>query len=137
MKAAAIDKETIESVGKALESEATELIDFDLLRKVLGDLSTIMEARDRLQGELDFIKEEYRRRIVGMLKANMACKSEADDMEMAARVSGDISRIEAPELIKLYARAAARFRANFPSSFKYVNFPSRDYSKDRWTDHKI
>ena len=137
MNSTAIDKETIESVGKALECEATELIDFDLLRKVLGDLSMIMEARDKLLGELDFIKEEYRRRIVGMLKANMACKSEADDMEMAGRVSGDISRIDASELVKLYARAAARFRANFPSSFKYVNLSGRSYSKDRWTDHKI
>ena len=137
MKAVAIDKEAIKSIGKALECEATELIDFDLLRKVLEDLPAIVEAGEKLQSELDFIKEEYRRRIVGMLKANMVCKPEADDMEMAARVSGDISRIDASDLVILYARAAARFRANFPMSFKYVNLSGDSHSKERWMDHKI
>jgi hypothetical protein len=132
-----IDKETIESVGKALESESIELIDFDLLQKVLACMSTTLETHEKLQSELDFIKEEYRRRIVGMLRANMACKAEADDMEIAAKVSGDISGIETHELVKLYTKAAARFRANFPSSFKYVNLPDRNHSNDRWTIHKI
>ena len=132
-----VDTEVLGSVRRSLESDRIELIDFDVLQDLLADLEDILKSHEKLSNELRFLKEEYGKRIVGMLKANLACRADADDVEKAARLSGDLSGVEARELVKLYSRTAARFRANFPSSFRYLGSPGNVNSGNRWLDHKI
>lgn len=137
MKLSTTDKNLIRAACHNLGSESTELVDFDALRKVLTDIQDICEEYEKNLSELELIKGEYRSRIIGMLKANMACQPDESDAELVTRLSGDLAGVKAGELVKLYSKVAARFRANFPASFKYLTYPRRNHSRNDWLDHKI
>jgi hypothetical protein len=128
----------LKAIGRILDSEAVELIDFDRLNDLLSELCTKIQTADDSAQELKYLKAEYRMRIVGMLKANLTCGKNEDDAEMAVRLSDDSIDIKASELVKMYGRVAARFRKNFPASFNYL--PGR-YGKDaghrNWREYKI
>jgi len=132
-----IDKNLINAICRNLEDESIELLDFDSLKKLLIDMQHACESQNQIAAELHLIKEEYRNRIIGMLKANMACKPEEDDARMIADLSGDLSDLEAGRLVKLYSRNAARFRSNFPASFGYMTYTGKRYPARNWKDHKI
>lgn len=122
----------------AISVEAVETLDFDSLatllkniKEVLGDLNNIRVERNRL-------REDLISRIAGMVKANLACRHSDDDADLAVRLADSPEEFSAEELIKLYGRTAARFRDNFPASFKYL-IPSRTYPgrPEDWQDFKI
>lgn len=132
-----MDRRHIATICRNLDNDSTELIDFDELRKILTGLHETCESFEKTGSELELIKGEYRNRIIGMLKANLACREDAGEMEMVARLSGDLSQVEAGELIKSYSRVAARFRSNFPASFRYLGFSNQTGRANDWMDHKI
>jgi hypothetical protein len=132
-----INKNMVSTIIRSLDDSAVELIDFDNLRNVLQTMQTTCEEREKISSELVFIKNEYRNRIIGMMKAVMACRHRENDAEVLAQLSGDIENIGADELVALYGRVAARFRDSFPTSFKYLTYPARSGNKRDWSEHKI
>jgi len=131
------DEATINSYRECLSRDAVELIDFDALQELLKEMTPVCGRLEKMKAELMTIKDDYRNRIVGMLKANLACRKDPDDMELAASLADDLEQIEAKELVRLYGRVAARFRSNFPASFKYLTFRSAAGQQKDWTEHKI
>jgi len=127
----------ISTICESLGNDSVELIDFDTIKTVLIDLQTAQGSHEETVRELAFIKEEYCSRIIGMLKAVMACRPDESDAEILTNLSGDISNIEARKLVKLYSHTAARFRSCFPASFKYITSPTGSYNQKNWSEHKI
>jgi hypothetical protein len=131
------DKLDRKAICANLANNSIELIDFDAVRLALEDDAMIMEELAICQRELTALKEQYRGRIIGMLKANMAAKENEDDLEALRSLSGELATLDAETLIRHYNRAAARFRANFPASFKYLSFGNSNRSSKQWGDYKI
>ena len=131
------DKKLITDTAGLIQHESIELIDFDKLGDVLASLCNILDNYRHVQSELNTIKADYCNRILGMLKANLACRPDHDETELVALLSDDKSHVSCSELIKLYRKAAARFRNNFPASFKYITSGEANHLKDGWEYHKI
>lgn len=122
---------------RCLEKSAIELIDFDKLTSLLTRLRDGVAGGENSTEELHLIKDDYRMRIMGMLKALVVCHPEDDDMRIISQLSGSLEGIQAKELILLYRRTASRFRKNFPASFKYAGLSSRPAPVGNWMEHKI
>ena len=137
MKITTDDKMALKSACGSLERDAVETIDFDGLGELLGRLHDGLESDKNLVGELNLIKDDYRKRIVGMLKAIIVCRPDEDDIRTAARLAGEIGDIDTGELVRLYPRVAARFRRCFSGSFKYMGRSSTISRNSNWIDHKI
>ncbi len=138
MAADKINKETINLMCQNLANEKLEQIDFDELIEILGAVRDNVNKEQKTETELEFLKGEYRNRIVGMVKANLACRENKRDTDLAVKLSDDISEISAEELVGMYGRTAARFRTNFPASFRYLTIPSSQMNyRDNWKNHKI
>lgn len=131
------DKKLITDTAGLIAGESIELIDFDKLENVLVFLCDFLDKYKNLQAELDTIKADYRNRILGMLKANLACRPDHDETEWTALLSDDTSQVSCGELIKLYRKASARFRDNFPASFRYITSGESNHLKNNWEYHKI
>jgi hypothetical protein len=117
--------------------ESLELIDFDELRQTLGELASVASSYEEKSDELTRLRNDYRQRIIGMLKANLACRQNEEETELAARLSEE-SDIKAAELIRLYHQTAARFRDNFPNNFRYLAQGGRQRrTGDKWKEFKI
>lgn len=125
------------AVRSNLDRGAVELIDFDKLSGLLMSIETVNTGAEKRAEELRLIKDDYRLRIAGMLKAMTVCRSEDDDLEILSRLSGPIDSVHAEELIKMYRRTAARFRDRFPASFKYTGISSKPAPNGDWMEHKI
>ena len=131
-------KNKIESIRQSLLDESTELIDFDELSELLADSCNRLENEKKIKKELEILKDDYRNRIIGMVKANLACRINARDQLLATRLADDSTEISSEELISTYGKVAARFRSNFPASFRYLTIPSKSFIPDRnWQEHKI
>ena len=133
-----LKKETIDLLCQNLANETLEQIDFDELIDILGAVRERVNKEPQTAKELEYLKEEYRNRIVGMVKANLACRANERDTDLAVKLSDDISGISAEELVGMYSRTAARFRTNFPASFRYLTMPSSQSAyRNNWKEHKI
>ncbi len=133
-----VSKNAIDLLCQNLADEAVEKIDFDELIDILGAVRDNINQEQKTAKELEYLKEEYRNRIVGMVKANLACRENERDAELAVKLSDDISGTSAEELVGMYGRVAARFRTNFPASFRYLTIPSPlAVSRNNWNEHKI
>ena len=137
MKKQRTDKNLISAIVESLEKESIELIDFDSLGTVVSDLQKTCEDHEKISNELAFIKGEYRNRIIGMMKAVMACRHDESDKQILILLSNDAKDTSAGELVRLYGRVAARFRRSFPASFKYLTYPNRSTNQKDWSEHKI
>jgi hypothetical protein len=127
----------VSTIIESLDDNAVELIDFDNLRNMLGEMLAVCDERAKISSELSFIKSEYRDRIIGMMKAVTAVRRRESDAEILSRLSGNIEDTPADELVTLYGRVAARFRDSFPTSFKYLAHPACSGNKKDWSAHKI
>lgn len=133
-----INNETIDLLCQNLTGERLERINFDELIDILGAVKDRVNQAQQKSKELTYLKEEYRNRIIGMVKANLACRQNQRDTDLAVQLSDDISEISAEELVGMYGRVAARFRTNFPASFRYLTIPSSQLAHRRnWNEHKI
>lgn len=133
-----LNKNTIDLLCQNLADEALEQIDFDQLIDILGAVRDSVNQEPETAKELEYLKEEYRNRIVGMVKANLACRINERDTDLAVKLSDDISGISAEELVRMYGKVAARFRTNFPASFRYLTMPSSQSAyRKNWKEHKI
>ncbi|SYZ72428.1 hypothetical protein TRIP_C20543 [Candidatus Zixiibacteriota bacterium] len=129
--------EKIEAFCRYLEAEAMEAINFDDIRAVLENSVQDLKGLSQIAAELACLKEEYRARIAGMLRANLASRKDEDDAELLCRVSDSFEGIEAEELVRLYDRTVRRFRENFPASFKYLAHGAERGARRDWSEHKI
>jgi hypothetical protein len=134
-----LNYEQIEEFRRRIDDEAMETIDFDAVGLALGEIVQSGRAERRVTAELTRLKEEYRDRILGMLRANLACRRDAEEAELACRLSGEgaLENITAEEWIKLYGQTVRRFRDNFPASFRYLTFPGKKTGRRDWSEHKI
>ena len=137
MKTTDEEKALLMAARNNLERGAIELIDFDKLSGLLMSIERGNTGAEKHTEELHLIKDDYRLRIMGMLKAMTVCRPEEDDLEIISRLSGPIEAIHAGELIKMYRKTAARFRDRFPASFKYTGISSKPASNGNWMEHKI
>jgi hypothetical protein len=137
VKASIIDGKLAGEICVRLKEESPELIDFDALGDLLTQVQDTAEKYNQAIAELAKIKGHYRDRIVGMLKANIVCRRDEGDMELAAKLSGEPDEVGSDELIRLYGKVAARFRSNFPASYKYLTYSSRAGRQRDWREHKI
>jgi hypothetical protein len=119
-----------------ISDESVEFLDFDLLYSALDKSLAQLEKYSSIASELELLKNDYRKRILGMLKANIALKSDDTDKTLAARLGDSANDFSSAELVKIYAGVASRFRNNFPASFKYLSFGNIHGSKN-WTEYKI
>jgi hypothetical protein len=132
-----VSLELIDSAKRHLDENSVELIDFDELKGLMTEVRDIYGRLEKITGELQFLKGEYRSRIVGMLKAVTACRCNDEDVQLIKRLGNAGDDIKAEELVKLYDRTAAGFRTCFPFSFKYLT-PSGGLPPHRdWREHKI
>lgn len=124
--------------AKLLADESVASIDFDRLIELLHECRDRLKSANDLHHELETLRADYRTRIIGMLKANLACRDDEEESLLAVRLTSNENNIAAEELISLYRKTAARFRENFPSTFKYISSKgdSRSVRKD-WSDFKI
>jgi hypothetical protein len=123
------------SLLKNLKSEALELIDFDQLADILTAFMTINDRYHTARTELGQLRQDYRRRLLGMLKAMLVSRPNKADTELAAALADDDDRYAAAELVRLYERTAARFRDRFPAGFKYLN--PKNSERKSWREYKI
>ncbi len=131
-----LDKKELAGMVGAIRDESLELIDFDQLGQAIDKVQMVTAQSAIIEKELQIIKGDYRRRIVGMLKANMVSRHDEEQACLAARLLSD-EDIGAEELVYLYRRTAARFRDNFPASFDYVRIKGNRKAKNDWMEHKI
>ncbi|UCD18348.1 MAG: hypothetical protein JSV44_05405 [Candidatus Zixiibacteriota bacterium] len=121
---------------ESLKDNAVELIDFDKLAGFLSHMQTLCGEHERVVLEMTELKNEYRGRIVGMLKAILACRHDPEDAELAAMLTDGRAELPASRLISMYKKVAARFRSHFPASFKYLAYELPQKS-EKWQEHKI
>lgn len=119
-----------------LKDDSLEAIDFDQLMVLLSTMQRTVRDFSTVTAELALLKKDYGGRMVGMLKAMLACRHDEDDAELSARLAGEDGELAAERMITLYARTAARFRSCFPSSFKYVTPRAGQYA-GHWKEHKL
>jgi len=128
----------LEDCLEHLRAESVELIDFDALHEQLRESLKNRESVSAITSELEELKEEYRRRILGMLKANLACRDNDEESDLAVRLTSGEECFSSGQLIGMYHRTACRFRNNFPSTFRYVAFNNHRRRDNRsWSDYKI
>jgi hypothetical protein len=133
-----LDVQQVEDVRQSLHDESIELIDFDRLDEILKQAASLAKSHLKINRELEILKDDYRKRIIGMLKAVLACREDVGISELAVQLSDSDNDIHPSELIRLYSRTAARFRSHFPASFKYVtNHTDGKASSKKWTEYKI
>lgn len=121
-----------------LKSEAVEMIDFDRVTGLLESLQELLPEHEIIAADLARLKQDYRRRIVGMLKAVMAGRAKDGDAELATSLIDDNHPFGGRELIELYRKISARFRDCFPASFKYLAGQSGlTHRGKNWAEHKL
>ena len=131
-------KSEIEQLLESLKDEAIELIDFDRAIEVLGQIQTALNEHNHATEELSVLKQDYRRRLVGMLKAVMVSRADERDTELAAALADEDCTIGSTDMIALYKKISARFRDSFPASFKYVmGLQGSASRRNGWMDHKL
>jgi len=133
-----LDLKQVEQVRKSLHDESIELINFDQLNEILNQTAALAECNHKTSKELTILKDDYRKRIIGMLKAVLACREDVEISELAARLSDSDNDIHSSELMRLYSRTAASFRSRFPASFRYVKAKTDGKATPKkWTEFKI
>lgn len=131
-------KNNLAQVLNCLKDGAVERIDFDRMTEVLENARNVIGDGEKTIAEYGKLQQDYRRRLMGMLKAVMVGKSKEGDGELAAALADESREIPSRDLIELHRRISARFRDCFPASFGYVS-RSCDSSRatKNWMDHKL
>jgi hypothetical protein len=130
--------EELDRAVSVLAEESVEKVDFDRIIELMQRGRDALKEESDVQKELSVIKAEYRKRIIGMLKANLACRENVEDRELAVRLTDDNCEIGAGEFIRQYQKVAVRFRMNFPATFGNLSITGKDNAgHSDWRDYKI
>ncbi|RMG02566.1 MAG: hypothetical protein D6741_03530 [Planctomycetota bacterium] len=122
-------REGIDDFLQALGDERLPEINFDELSRQLTEISDYLSHCAARDHELELLREDYRRRIGGMIKAIAVVGRKPDALTRAAEEIDALSAMSAEELIAAYRRVSARFRDAFPTSFGGVQM-SRQRPRD-------
>lgn len=128
----------ISQMREDLKNEAVELLDFDRIMQMLDEVQSTWGEHEKLLAELEDLKQDCRRRTIGMLKAVMAGRAKDGDAELAAALADDKHPLDGRELLALHKKISARFRDSFPASFKFLTGRMAASSGGKnWLDHKL
>lgn len=132
-----ISADLIAGTIDSLTGDNLSTLDFDLLKQILIEARRNHIETTTLKDEATVLKEDYRGRIAGMLKAvAVAERSEAKQIETASRLTS-LGDLTATELITEYRLAAARFRDAFPASFgRLSSFDKNIRAQQSYSDYK-
>lgn len=106
----------IDTVLGNIAAEEMELIDFDLLREKLNTIKGALVEMSDGDEQLSTLREDYRQRIAGMIKAIAAVDRRRIRNREALELIESLDGLDAAGLIRCYRVVAARFRDAFPSS---------------------
>lgn len=119
------DKNYIAELQASLDERGLSLIDFDRLKQWLKATASRWEQYDRTVSELAVIREDYKQRVAGMVKAMAAVDRKRDGWKQALELIDSLDDMSGRELVEAYRKTAVRFRDAFPASFGYLNTASR------------
>ena len=125
------DKNYIAELMASLDERCLSLIDFDRLKQWLKATSSRWEQYDRTLSELAVIREDYKQRMSGMVKAMAAVDRKRDGWKQALELIDSLDDLSGRELVAAYRKTAVRFRDAFPASFGYLNAPSGTTTTDK------
>lgn len=107
----------LERIVAAIDDTELSCIDFDELKEQLQETANRLRVAVTLAGEHAKLREDYEKRIGGMIKAIAAVDRKRDAWEDAATLAGQLSEVDIDRLLELHRQIAARFRSHFPGSF--------------------
>lgn len=125
------DKNYIAELLASLDERGLSLIDFDRLKQWLKATSSRWEQYDRTLSELAVIREDYKQRVAGMVKAMAAVDRKRDGWKQALELIESLDDLSGRELMEVYRKTAVRFRDAFPASFGYLKAPSGTTATDK------
>lgn len=107
------------SLRERLTPEAVAGIDFDELDHQIEKLINRLEQTTESLSELTILRQEYERRLAGMIKAIAVAGKSRSALESAQAQIEQLSSANADELLKQYRAMSARFRDLFPGSLGF------------------
>jgi len=107
----------IAELMEALDGERLSLIDFDALRKWLGELAPRLAERDRVLSDVVLLRADAEARIGGMLKAIAAADQKRGSLDGVQHELDRLPTLTVAELLACRERVAAKFRDCFPTSY--------------------
>jgi len=120
--------EKLSRIVGQLDDTTMPLIDFDQLKEVCSHVTAQAE-------ELALPRDDYIKRINGMVKAIAVCDRKQDHRQQAAETIDALPAMTTAELTACFRRISARFRDCFPASFGLLRsdtsapFRKRDYQQ--------
>jgi hypothetical protein len=115
------NKNYIAGLLASLDERGMSLIDFDHLKQWLEQAAPGREQYDRTLAELAVMREDYKQRVAGMVKALAAVDRKRDGWQQALELIDSLDNLSAGELVATYRKTAVRFRDAFPASFGYLS----------------
>lgn len=125
-----LSPEYLEKIMNSLNNDELSTIDFDQLGRMLDNLSGQLDDQITAAQELSLIKDDYRKRIGGMVKAIAAVDRKRDALDQALAAISDLQEMSCQDLITCYQRTSARFRDCFPASFGPHNGAAKHWRED-------
>lgn len=114
-----------------LDADGMSLIDFDELRDWIEQQLGRNEASETVEAELNCLRDDYQKRIAGMIKAIAVADRKGDRYESALQLIEDLPSMTSAELTDCYRRTSARFRDMFPTSLgQYLTRSNKHNPRD-------
>jgi hypothetical protein len=113
----ATDEMTAADLVASLSETGMPLIDFDQLKKWIDRQDRLTRQSEETQRDWLCLREDYCRRLAGMLKAMAAVDRRHNTGAEALELIDSLEKLTGEELVACYRRTTARFRDTFPTSF--------------------
>ena len=102
---------------ETLNEEKISSIDFDQLAERIKAIRNSLIENEGAGGELEILRQDYIRRIAGMVKAVAVANDRSTSASVALETVDSLDNMSAEELVSLYRKTSASFRTVFPASF--------------------
>ena len=113
-------RETLETFVEKLADDRLPEIDLDRLTAALRGIVDRLAQAESQADELRLLKEDYRLRLAGMLKAIAVVERRRGAMERALDEIAELESLTAEQLRDRHRKISARFRDAFPASYGLV-----------------
>lgn len=114
------DSAYLEEVARAIDDTTLSCIDFDKLKQHLVVAADRLRSTTALAESQARLRDDYEKRIAGMIKAVAAVGRKRDGWEEAAALVDQLPTVTVDRLLEIYRRVSARFRDSFPGSFGLI-----------------
>ena len=99
-----------------LNDETMPLVDFDEMKEWIGRQQNLLKTFEEARIELEILRDDYQKRIAGMVKAIAVTDRHRDRYQAALQLVDELQSMSGEDLINCYRRTSARFRDMFPTS---------------------